>query len=561
MTHLTLLALLAAAKAVAHPPPADAGGAFILRIEGRDAYFDLGRAAGAQPGDRVRVYRVVTALNPATQRPVQDRFAVTEIEIAEAGEVLSRARPDPDVARLLHVGDRVELVQRPALVAEETPREPSEQVQGAQVQGAHAEPAPQEARGRVVQVPGAQPRVAALPEQSSASTAEAPARTAERDEALQFRDAFLHAQALPPAERARHWESWSRAHAGTQLALAVGKEIEVLRPREPAAPEPARPSEPLPALSAPSWTIAGEAIEMVLTLPPQGKRPRAAVLNYRPHGTGLFKPVLFEAADAGYLRAQVPQDAVVPPGIDYTVGIVDTAGAETPLEPPKTIEVDRAPGTDLEIRKERSRAGLWIDAADWNRFKGNDYHYNLEGEFLYRTLSTLHSVRMGFGLYQGVGESLSDMIADERMKQPYRSHRVGYHYGFTELEFHPTEMLGFIVKGLTGVDRGGFKVGVEGRIRIGQEAGTSLLLSSGFTPGIGNKNEITLSWDRVQGFPMAGSVIVTNEPVQADYGVRFLYTVGRRLADFVDVSVRLSYQLRDINHNGFGVGVAESFHW
>ena len=127
--------------------------------------------------------------------------------------------------------------------------------------------------------------------------------------------------------------------------------------------------------------------------------------------------------------------------------------------------------------------------------------------------------------------------------------------------FHPHELLGLIFKGLTGVDRGGFDGGFEGRIRIGYENGTNLLLSAGFTGGIGNKNEITLTWDRVKGWPMAGSVIVTNEPVQEDYGVRFLYTVGRRLADFVDVSVRLSYQLRDINHNGFGVGVAESFHW
>lgn len=545
MTHLALFAILAAAKA-GTPSPAEAPperAAFILRIEGRDAFFDLGRAAGAEAGDRVRVFRVVTALNPATQRPVHDRFAVTELEIAEAGEVLARARPDPDVARLLHVGDRVELISvhpQPATEVAQAPRRP----QGAEPQ-------------RVAQ-PVTQPEQGGEPDRS---------RTAAEEDALQFRDSFLRAQSLPPAERARHWETWSRAHAGSPLSLAVAKEIEALRPREPSSAQAAphaevpKPAEPQPALSAPSWAIAGETVEFVLTVPAQARRPRAAVLNYRPHGTGLFKPILFGAADSRYLRVQLPKESVVPPGIDYSVGLVDAEGKEQPLEPAKTIEVDRAPGTDTEEKKERSRAGLWIDAADWNRFKGNDYHYNLEGEFLYRTLSALHSVRMGFGLYQGVGESLSDMIADERNKQPYRSHRVGYHYGFTELEFHPTQMLGFIVKGLTGVDRGGFKMGVEGRVRIGQEAGTNLLLSSGFTPGIGNKNEITLSWDRVKGFPMAGSVIVTNEPVQADYGVRFLYTVGRRLADFVDVSVRLSYQLRDINHNGFGVGVAESFHW
>ena len=49
--------------------------------------------------------------------------------------------------------------------------------------------------------------------------------------------------------------------------------------------------------------------------------------------------------------------------------------------------------------------------------------------------------------------------------------------------------------------------------------------------------------------------------VAADYGVRFIYSIGKSLGDYVDLSLRLSYQLRAIDHGGFGVGVANSFHW
>src|SRR5207237_9017002 len=106
---------------------------------------------------------------------------------------------------------------------------------------------------------------------------------------------------------------------------------------------------------------------------------------------------------------------------------------------------------------ERSRAGLWVDYADWNRFNGNDYYYDLEGEFLYRVLSRLHSIRMGFGVYQGRGQSLESALSDEKSTPGvYHSHAVGYHYGFTELEFHPGEMLGVIVKPVAGVDHDGF---------------------------------------------------------------------------------------------------------
>ena len=49
--------------------------------------------------------------------------------------------------------------------------------------------------------------------------------------------------------------------------------------------------------------------------------------------------------------------------------------------------------------------------------------------------------------------------------------------------------------------------------------------------------------------------------MQAEYGVRFVYQIGRKLTDFYDVSLRASYQLRDIQHTGFGLGLAQSFHW
>ena len=60
---------------------------------------------------------------------------------------------------------------------------------------------------------------------------------------------------------------------------------------------------------------------------------------------------------------------------------------------------------------------------------------------------------------------------------------------------------------------------------------------------------------------MAASVIVTNEPVNEDYGVRFVYQVGRSLTSWLDLSLRAGYQLRDINHTGFGLGLATNFHW
>ena len=519
MVHM-LCALLAASAAEQ--------GAYVLRIEGRNTYFDLGRAAGAAPGAKVRVLRLVSGTNPVTQAIVRDRFVIGEIEIAEAGEVLSRAQPDGALARLIKVGDKIELSRPPP---------PPDTAAPSGLRPSPAEPAP------------------------PAAVSCAPPPPVD-PEASAFLEAFFKAQDLPVQERIAYWQKFAAEHGAWAVSKSVKREIEALRPAPaPAAVAVAKPPPPeepeKPQISAPKRALAGDPFEVVLDFL-DGKPAKAAVLNWRPRGATLFRTVAFEppgSGEAKYWRARLPADAVATPGIDYSVSLIDQKGIEQPLGEPTPVEVAPVPGTDTVERKQRSRASLWFDYANWNSKSANDYHYNLEGEFLYRTLKGLHSVRMGFGIYQGKGESLED----EKLGRPPQD--VGYHYGFTEFELQPFEMIGLRLKLLTGVDRAGFNTGIEGRLRIGEDNGTNLVLASGFTGGIGNRNEITLTWDRVKGWPMSGSVVVTNEPVETDYGVRFIYSLGRSFGSYLDLSLRLSYELRNIEHGGFGVGIADSFHW
>ena len=561
MSCLLLAALLSAATAVARPP--DPAGALVLRIDGRDAYFDLGRTSGAGPGVRVLFFRTVSLLDPRTGGTVRDRFLVTEAEISEAGEVLSRARLEPEVAAAVRVGDRVEL-SRPMPMESAPPPLVIRDLPPAQKPGR-----PPTREGPPDQPPAAQP----------AGAAQSSEPTREQREAAEFTGAFVRAQQLSAPVRILFWNKWVKEHAGGPLSTAVAQELEVLKsldgPRAPAQaqaaappPPPPRPDAPevaAPEVAAPSAAFDNDPIEIVLTWP--GLPPQNALLNWRPRGFPLFETVRFAPDGQHTVRARLPAGATPPPGVEWWASVPDgDKGAERPIAgtgtDPRTVTIATAPGLDIPSRKDRSRGTLWVDYADWNRFKGNDWFVDVEGEFLYRVLSGLHSIRMGFGLYQGQGQSLQSALQDEKSADKvYHSTAIGYHYGYTELEFHPHEMFGVMGKLLTGVDRSGFGAGFEGRIRIGREEGTNLVLGSGFTKGIGNKNDITLSWDRVQGWPMAASVIVTNEPVMADYGVRFLYQVGRSVTDFCDLSARLSYQLRDINHNGFGAGLSASFHW
>ncbi len=562
MSGLLFVALLAAAV----PRPPDPAGALVLRIDGRDAYFDLGRGSGAGPGVRVLFFRTVSVLDPRSGATIKDSFLVTEAEIAEAGEVLSRARLDPEVSAHVRVGDRVELLHSkelatpelaaPPLVLREAP--PPARTQKAQASEEELSKLDPQREVQRPSRPDAAPSAAAEP-------------TPDHKEAAEFRDAFVRAQRLSAPVRIAFWSRWVREHPGGPLSTAISQELDVLKlaeaPRAVAQAGPPAPPLPrldVPEIAAPATAFDNDPFEVVLTYP--GAPPEAATLNWRPHGFPLYETIRFTPDGQHALRASLPVGATSPPGVEWWAGVIDTdKGAERPIAgsgpDPRTVTIATAPGLDIPTRKDRSRGTLWIDYADWNRFKGNDWYVDVEVEMLYRVLSALYSIRMGFGLYQGQGQSLQSALDDEKNKRPYQSTAFGYHYGYTELEFRPGEMFGVMGKLLTGVDRSGFGAGFEGRIRIGREDGTNLVLGSGFTKGIGNKNDLTLSWDRVQGFPMSASVIVTNEPVMADYGVRFLYQVGRSVTDFCDLSARLSYQLRDINHNGFGAGLSASFHW
>ncbi len=501
----------------------------ILRIDGSDAYVDLGRAAGASAGDVVRVFRVVRVSRPGTAETLSDRFLLGEMPLAEVGEILSRARPDPALARQIRLGDTVELASRaPAL-----PTAPA-----AAAAPARATP--------ISCPPSADP------------------------EAVAFRDAWMSAQAAAPERRAAVWQAYLSSHGSGDLAESVRREIAALRASPAAAPAPASPLVARPQVSAPARAFEGDPIELVLTFATSSASPtpRAASVNWRSPGSELYHPVRF-AAEGSTWRARLPPEAARVPGVDYWVGIVDASGAERALagdaRQPRQVGIRPLPGAEIEPAWKRSEVELRSDYVDWNHLNGNDYHWAFESDYLYRVGELVHSIKLGFGVYQGVGQSLKSAIQDEQAAGGgpvhYRSRPVGYDYAFTELDLQGTELLGFVVRGLAGVNRDGFGGGVEGKIRIGHEPGTNLVLGSGFTSRIGNRNTLTLAWDQVRGWPMSASVIVTNEPVGEDYGVRFVYQLGRNMAGWLDLSLRLGYELRDIKHSGFGLGLAANFHW
>ncbi|WP_257450338.1 hypothetical protein [Archangium lipolyticum] len=511
-----LLLLLLSAPALAATRPA-----YVLRIEGADAFVDLGRADATRSGERLRVYRVVEARHPATGKVMRDRFLLGEVEVLEAGETLSRISAPEELLSRLEVGDEVEPVNPPA------PRERP------------AAPAPTQAP------------LASAPSTAGPSDAE---RTA-------LRTAWNAALKLPPAERAKVWEDFLAAWPQTDLAGPIRSEIALLHEAPAsasAAGVPAAAVAPVLKVSAPTSALTDESLTIGLSSL-AGPTPRAAMVHWREQGSPTFRTVHMTAEPHGHFRATLPEGAAVMPAVEYYVEAVDPEGttlaAAGSATRPQHIDIRRPPRDERIVLRGRSRVRVSDEYVDFNRFKGNDVYNLFEADFLYRVQTALHAVRVGFGSYRGTG------TRRELLDTGGPSQLVGYTYGFTELELRLHPSLSMLVKGSAGVNREGLKGGLDLGLRIGSEMGTSLLVRGATIAGIGQRASLALAWDAVRGWPMSAEVVVTNEPIGEDLGVRLIYTVGRSVTPWLDVTGRVGYQLRDINHSGLTLGVGSTFHW
>src|SRR5690606_16459583 len=103
--------------------------------------------------------------------------------------------------------------------------------------------------------------------------------------------------------------------------------------------------------------------------------------------------------------------------------------------------------------------------------------------------------------------------------------------------------------------------GARGRLRLGREGGTNLVLGAAFTSRVGTLLEAAYHWLPNRIVPVQITVQVTDQPVLEDFGVRLIADVGLRRLSWVYPSLRLSYQARDIDHSGLSGGFALNFDW
>jgi hypothetical protein len=578
------VAVAAAAVPVAFAEPPEK---VVLAVDGADIYLDAGARDGVGAGSELELLHEVTVRDPRSGATLRDRFALGVLTVTKSGDRISVARAADELRGRVLAGDRVRLVSAARAFVDPWAERIAASRGGAGA--SQARPAG-EARG-----PGG--------------------ALIDHDELA--RAAWQDTLGKPPDQRIARWLALLGADPQSPYRAAIQREIQSLKEQiaerqaalanaasahtDTRAARLARlasqiagdaPNAPLVVAPLPE-AVPGRAIPLAFVIREPGQVARAWLYVRSPGQPGFRRTELAADGDA-YLRGTIPAEQVVGPSVQWYVEVaassaappVPALGSQTE---PRTIavepEVEEAP-----VYQGRSHIDAHVDYVDFDGKlgRGFDQYYQAEIDFTYRFLEPVHAVRLGFGTLSGTGGP-KDIIDADLMGQcrdaagAYRCKRLTFSYVYTELEHRLRPNVAVMIRPQAGVltsdvtEEGStsrcvgtsdivgceFRTRFGGRVRLrlGDEAGTNLVIGAAFTQGIGTLLEAAYHWRPAPVVPVQLSVQVTDQPVPEDFGVRLIADVGWRRLSWFYPSARLSYQARDIDHAGISGGFAMNFDW
>lgn len=571
MRILVLTSILVAAT-VAHAEPV------VLAVDGNHVYVDLGTRDGVAAGSQLELLHLVVARDPQTGATLRDHFALGTLTVTRSGERVSIADADPALARRVLVGDDVRLVSERRTIVDPWQQQVAAS-KAAAAQAAHAAAGP------------------AL------------------DHAALVRQAWLDTLGAAPEPRIARWRALLAADPATPYRAAIEAEIAslarqasirdaMLARARSARPEDTAPriarltaalgTEGAPLAAAPIDRAApGRPLELAFLI----RDPHAvghAWLYARPDGAPGFTRIELRRDGDAYVRGTIDGALVQGSAVEWYVEVAppgEHAAAQSALGShavPNVIAIDQDV-TEPPPQPHRSHVDLHVDYVDWDGKLGQgfDQYYQAEADFTYRFLTPIYAVRLGFGTLSGTGGPKDVIDADPThcmdATGTYRCQRVDYSYVYTELEQKLSPNVALMVRPMVGrlatddmpgtaahrcqgsANTTGCELsvgfGVRGRLRLGDETGTNLVLGAAFTEGLGTLLEASYHWLAVPVVPVQITVQVTDQPVISDFGVRLVGDVGWRGWGAVYPSLRVSYQARDIQHAGVSGGAALNFDW
>ncbi len=562
----------------------------VLAVDGKDIYVDVGAKDGVGAGSELELLHEIVARDPKSGTTLRDRFALGTIRVVKSGNAVSVAQADEALAKRVVAGDRVRLVSEKRAFVDPW----AEQVAASKGQ---APPVPTVA----TTTPSGTPN----------------------DHVAQTRDAWKDTLGKDPAARIERWKQLLAADPQTPYRRAIETEINSLRAQIQQRDEMVARARSMESsdrnpriaqlvaqldtsyenrgvdllVASIERAVPGRPIQLAFLT----RRPAAlrnAWLYARPEGAaGFTRTELVRDGDA-YMRGTIDGSLVRGDRVDWYVEVA--TGGDGDAEPvlgsqqdPRTIIVDKVVG-EAPIEPNRTHIDAHVDYVDFDgKFNdGWDQYYQAEMDFTYRFLTPVYAMRLGFGTLSGKGGPKDVIDGDDGANGPmcldaagdFQCAQMTFSYVYTEVEFRIRPNIALMLRPQAGIlttdnlmDSGSAdrcegagkdefcefttSFGARGRMRLGTEDGTHLILGAAFSANVGTLLEAAYHWLPNPVVPVQITVQVTDQPVVEDFGVRLIADVGIRRLKWFYPSARMSYQARDIDHSGFGAGLALNFDW
>jgi hypothetical protein len=503
----------------------------VVKIDAREIYVNLGGNKGVVDGAELRFKRPVTLRHPVTRAAVKDWLPVGSATVTSAGASLAMVQLDESSLSQVLVGDIAEIyVER----AETAPVRPT--------------PAP-------------------APTDSGAPL---PILDPDTSEVLRVWRGVT-GQSLD--RRIAAWEGWLSANPSSPHAAAIRSDLDALRAQRDAA-TPRRPTPGVAAITldhtGPGRAEGARDLPLVFVIQDPA-RVTSASLHYRTVGDTTYDRVLLRREGGIYLRAAIPADRVIAPGVEYFVEAAvpngQSGAAFASPGMPALIKVEPPPSLLQKFAGRRNRTrlsimGSYLDFANLDDRGGDrsDELYHGEIDVLYRLEGIIYGVRAGFGSYGGKGG-----LANQTWSYAYPAPTVGYSYGYAEMELRlPVKKgppLGFAGRVYAGVGEDGFGLGLAARVRIGDPDAVNLSGNVSSIEELGFYSDLRLETWPTTRVPVGISVGVTDQPGQGDLGARLAADLGWRARPWLQPTLRLSWQGRTAIHSGVGGGLGLVFDW
>ena len=509
----------------------------IVKIDRREIVVDLGTRDGFRAGQRVRILRRLRVKHPLSGRVLEDRFPIGVLVLEQVGRYLSIIRSFNKLKRPPAVGDFVVRLggrgARSTTLPAGAGRRPA--------RGGH-DPAGLSQQGR-----------------------HCPKCRKDR-QMLALHRAWLSTLGRPVRQRIQIWNRFLKRPSKGRFRVKVIKEIRWLYALSRGSWLPARAMGVRVYHSRPRLIRVKEPVRLTMAVVAPWKIA-AVICHVRAGRVGVYAPLRMSRVGDYAWSVRVPPGMIKPKWLQYYIEILSPTGASYLAagrpRAPHWVRVRKPLSTKPQTRG-RSYASTFFEYVTfYASAPQKDYYYRFEADYMYRLRKFLYAVRMGLGIFEGAGGPALG-IEDGTVKESPRA----LSYGYLELEFRLGSYFSIIGRGIMGsllkddLGRpGGASGGFEGRIRIGRELGTNLVMGLLLFGDVGTEGVITFTIAKLPRFPIAASLVVTNLPVGEDVGVRLILQGGWRVARWFSFNLRAGVNVRNIRHAGPSVGAGLVFHW